>query len=370
MSARAAPGPAGAAARPGAAGQRDPVRQARLADPGVRGGLRQGRRRQVLGDGQPGGRAGRPRPVGRRGRRRHLRAQRAADARASTGRPTQVEQMIMPPQAYGVRVISIGMFTPGNTAGGVAGADAAPGAAAVPRRRLLGRPRRAAARPAAGHRRHRHLGRPAGAAPRSCWWSPRRSSPPQEVAERAGSIALQTHQQIVGVVENMSWWEQPDGSRVELFGAGGGAAVAASLSRLTGATVPLLGQIPIDQRLREGGDAGLPIVVSAPESPAAVALDRGGRPARPPAARAGRASSSASARPAARPPASRRSRSSRRSTGPRSAIRWCPGRTAPARRRPSAADRGGAAVGAAADPLVRPRRRRPRRGSSGRTSAG
>ena len=48
----------------------------------------------------------------------------------------------------------------------------------------------------------------------------------QEVAERAGSIALQTHQQIVGVVENMSWLEQPDGSRVELFGSGGGAAVA------------------------------------------------------------------------------------------------------------------------------------------------
>ena len=84
----------------------------------------------------------------------------------------------------------------------------------------------------------------------------------QEVAERAGSIALQTHQQIVGVVENMSWWEQPDGSRVELFGSGGGTAVAASLSQLTGTTVPLLGQVPIDQRLREGGDAGVPIVAS------------------------------------------------------------------------------------------------------------
>jgi ATP-binding protein involved in chromosome partitioning len=94
----------------------------------------------------------------------------------------------------------------------------------------------------------------------------------QEVAERAGAIALQTHQQIVGVVENMSWWEQPDGSRVELFGSGGGAAVAASLSRLTGASVPLLGQVPIDQRLREGGDAGVPIVASAPDSPAAIAL--------------------------------------------------------------------------------------------------
>jgi ATP-binding protein involved in chromosome partitioning len=48
--------------------------------------------------------------------------------------------------------------------------------------------------------------------------------------------------------------------------------VAASLSRLTGASVPLLGQVPIDQRLREGGDAGVPIVASAPDSPAAIAL--------------------------------------------------------------------------------------------------
>jgi ATP-binding protein involved in chromosome partitioning len=74
------------------------------------------------------------------------------------------------------------------------------------------------------------------------------------------------------VVENMSWWEQPDGSRVELFGAGGGSALAQSLSTLTGAKVPLLGQVPIDQRLREGGDQGVPIVASAPQSPAAVAL--------------------------------------------------------------------------------------------------
>jgi ATP-binding protein involved in chromosome partitioning len=92
------------------------------------------------------------------------------------------------------------------------------------------------------------------------------------VAERAGSIALQTHQQIVGVVENMSWWEQPDGTRVDLFGSGGGAAVAESLSTLTGAKVPLLGQVPIDQRLREGGDTGVPIMTSAPDSPAARAI--------------------------------------------------------------------------------------------------
>jgi ATP-binding protein involved in chromosome partitioning len=94
----------------------------------------------------------------------------------------------------------------------------------------------------------------------------------REVAERAGSIALQTHQQIVGVVENMSWLDLPDGSRMELFGSGGGQAVADSLSQSTGTTVPLLGQVPIDQRVREGGDSGAPVVLAEPDSPAAVAL--------------------------------------------------------------------------------------------------
>ena len=93
-----------------------------------------------------------------------------------------------------------------------------------------------------------------------------------EVAERAGSIALQTRQHIAGVVENMSWLEQADGSRLELFGAGGGATVADSLSRATGAPVPLLAQVPLDMALREAGDEGTPVVLSAPDSPAAVAL--------------------------------------------------------------------------------------------------
>jgi ATP-binding protein involved in chromosome partitioning len=70
----------------------------------------------------------------------------------------------------------------------------------------------------------------------------------------------------------MSWLEQPDGSRVELFGQGGGQAVADSLTRSVGAPVPLLGQVPIDVALREGGDAGTPVVLAHPDSPAAVAL--------------------------------------------------------------------------------------------------
>jgi ATP-binding protein involved in chromosome partitioning len=92
-----------------------------------------------------------------------------------------------------------------------------------------------------------------------------------EVAERAGSIALQTKQHIVGVVENMSWLDTPSG-RVELFGSGGGQLVADSLSRSVGAPVPLLGQLPLDVQLREGGDSGTPVVLSHPDSPSAVAL--------------------------------------------------------------------------------------------------
>ena len=95
----------------------------------------------------------------------------------------------------------------------------------------------------------------------------------QEVAERAGSIALQTHQRIAGVVENMSFLPCPHcGDRIEVFGSGGGQAVATSLSRLLGAEVPLLGQIPIDLRLREGGDNGTPLVLSDPDSAAAKEL--------------------------------------------------------------------------------------------------
>jgi ATP-binding protein involved in chromosome partitioning len=93
-----------------------------------------------------------------------------------------------------------------------------------------------------------------------------------EVAERAGGIALQTHQRLVGVVENMSWLDLPGGDRMEIFGSGGGAAVAASLTRLTGTPVELLGQIPLDTRVRETGDAGTPIVLADRSAPAAQAL--------------------------------------------------------------------------------------------------
>ena len=93
-----------------------------------------------------------------------------------------------------------------------------------------------------------------------------------EVAERAGAIALQTRQRVAGVIENMSWLELADGTRMDIFGEGGGAVVADRLTKSIGADVPLLGQVPLDPTVREGGDAGMPIVLSKPDSAAAPAL--------------------------------------------------------------------------------------------------
>jgi ATP-binding protein involved in chromosome partitioning len=93
------------------------------------------------------------------------------------------------------------------------------------------------------------------------------------VAERAGSLANQLHQRVAGVIENMSYLPCPHcNERVDVFGTGGGQAVADTLTRLTGAPVPLLGEIPIDTRLREAGDSGRPLVLSDPESPAGLQL--------------------------------------------------------------------------------------------------
>ena len=77
-----------------------------------------------------------------------------------------------------------------------------------------------------------------------------------EVAERAGAIALQTRQRIVGVVENMSGLLLPDGTTMNLFGEGGGRQVAESLTRSVGADVPLLGQVPLDPALVDRGRLG------------------------------------------------------------------------------------------------------------------
>ncbi len=187
------------------------------------------------------------------------------------GRPTQVEDMIMPPQAYGIKVISIGMFTSGN-------------AAVVWRGPMLHRAlQQFLADVYWGELDVLLLDLPPGTgdiaislaqllpmAEILVITTPQAAA--AEVAERAGAVVMQTRQRLLGVVENMSWLELPSGERMELFGSGGGQAVANSLSRLVGASVPLLGQIPLDTRLRETGDAGTPLVLTAADTPAAAAL--------------------------------------------------------------------------------------------------
>jgi ATP-binding protein involved in chromosome partitioning len=91
-----------------------------------------------------------------------------------------------------------------------------------------------------------------------------------EVAERAGRIAHQLKQHIIGVIENMSAYvDAQTGATIALFGEGGGAETSRRLSTLVGAEVPLVASVPFDVDLREGGDNGAPIVWAKPESPAA-----------------------------------------------------------------------------------------------------
>lgn len=87
-----------------------------------------------------------------------------------------------------------------------------------------------------------------------------------DVAERSGLVARKTGQRVIGVVENMAGLAQADGTVLDLFGTGGGADAAARLD------VPLLASVPISVALREGGDAGVPVVLSHPEDPAAAAI--------------------------------------------------------------------------------------------------
>jgi ATP-binding protein involved in chromosome partitioning len=85
----------------------------------------------------------------------------------------------------------------------------------------------------------------------------------QRVAQRAAAMAERVELDVVGVIENMSWFCGDDGKRYEIFGSGGGAELADQLG------VPLLGQVPLVSALREGGDAGRPIVVTDPDHEAA-----------------------------------------------------------------------------------------------------
>ena len=192
----------------------------------------------------------------------------------TTAEPNMVEGMIMPPMAFGVRLISMLAFKPGGVTQPVA---------------------------FRGPMLHRALEQFLS----DVWWgdldvllldlppgtgdiaiSTAQLLPDAEivvvttpqpaaadVAVRAGTLAEQTKQRVAGVIENMSGFPCPHcGEPLDLFGMGGGALVAEQLSEVFGKPVPLLGKIPFDVALREGGDAGSPLVLSQPEAPAALAL--------------------------------------------------------------------------------------------------
>jgi ATP-binding protein involved in chromosome partitioning len=183
----------------------------------------------------------------------------------------RINELMVPPVAFGVKVISIGMFLPDQGAVAWRGPmlhrtvsqfltdvywgdldylliDLPPGTGdvAISLGQLL----------PTGE--HLVVTTPQGAA--------------ADVAGRSASVGIQTGQKVLGVIENMSWMIDSAGARTEPFGAGGGQTVAKALSALTGQDVPLLGQVPFDVGLRVGSDSGEPIVVSHPDAPAAVAL--------------------------------------------------------------------------------------------------
>jgi ATP-binding protein involved in chromosome partitioning len=88
----------------------------------------------------------------------------------------------------------------------------------------------------------------------------------QRVAQRAAAMAEKVNLQVLGVIENMSWFTGDDGKRYELFGAGGGATLADRIG------VPLLGQIPLLNDLRQGSDTGRPIMATDPDGEAGRAI--------------------------------------------------------------------------------------------------
>ncbi len=189
--------------------------------------------------------------------------------------PTRIDDLILPPVAYGVKVISIGMFLrrPGEEAAGAVAwrgpmlhrtvqqfltdvffgdldvllLDMPPGTGdvAISVGQLL------------PHADVLVVTTPQAAA--------------AEVAVRSGLVARQTGQRPIGVIENMAAMTLPDGTVLDLFGAGGGAEVARALSS-DDAVVPLLASVPLSPALRTGGDDGRPVVLSAPDDPAARAI--------------------------------------------------------------------------------------------------
>jgi ATP-binding protein involved in chromosome partitioning len=185
----------------------------------------------------------------------------------TTDRPTRLDDMILPPIAFGVKVISIGMFLPSNEPVAWRGPmlhkaveqfltevhwgsldylliDMPPGTGdvAISIGQLLPNARSIVVT------------------------TPQQAA--SYVAQRSGSASHKIGQEIFGVIENMSGMTLPDGTQLSIFGSGGGQVVASALSDYSGTQVNLIAQIPISIELREGSDIGTPVVVSNPEDSA------------------------------------------------------------------------------------------------------
>ena len=93
----------------------------------------------------------------------------------------------------------------------------------------------------------------------------------QSVARRSADMAEKVDLEVVGVIENMSAFQSPDGERVAIFGEGGGQILAEEID------VPLLAKVPLETDLREGADEGRPLVVDKPDTPAAQAIRQAAR---------------------------------------------------------------------------------------------
>lgn len=189
--------------------------------------------------------------------------------------PTRVDDMILPPVAHGVKVISIGMFL----------GDGDPRTTAVSwRGPMLHRTMEQFLRdvwfgdldvllldlpPGTGDIAI-SIGQLLPHAEVVVVTTPQEAA--ADVAVRSALVARQTGQRVIGVIENMSGLAQPDGSVLELFGSGGGALVADRLSDEDHGTVPLLGTVPLSPDFRASGDAGSPAVLAHPDDAAAAAV--------------------------------------------------------------------------------------------------
>jgi len=199
------------------------------------------------------------------------------DADGNVPQPTRIDDLMLPPVAYGVKVISIGMFL--RRAHG----DAPVGAVAWRGPMLHRTVQQFLTDVYFGDLDILLLDMPPGTGDIAITvgqllpnaevivvTTPQAAA--SDVAVRSGIVARQTGQRVTGVVENMSAMILPDGTTFELFGSGGGAAVVAALAEET-APVRLLGSIPLSPALRADGDAGTPVVVAHPADPAAVAIE-------------------------------------------------------------------------------------------------